>query len=216
VAPDSYGILFCLVLLALVGGAALLEAGLSAGALALTGIMVIYAFWTSGVWRNRIILLTVVVLCIWVAGAVASLDDSRTTLWGGVFVAVLTGASMVAIVRRMSRELVIDAGVVLGALCLYLLIGYFFAGIFGIVAGSSDQPFFAQSGVGDGDAFDRIYYSYVTLTTTGYGDLSASGDLGRMLSATEALLGELYLVSLVALVVGNLGRVRKRARGEDE
>jgi hypothetical protein len=37
-----------------------------------------------------------------------------------------------------------------------------------------------------------------------------------MLSATEALLGELYLVSLVALVVGNLGRVRKRARGEDE
>jgi Ion channel len=42
----------------------------------------------------------------------------------------------------------------------------------------------------------------------GYGDLTAAGDLGRMLAVTEALLGQLYLVTVVAVVIGNIGRER--------
>jgi hypothetical protein len=55
-----------------------------------------------------------------------------------------------------------------------------------------------------------VYFSYVTMSTVGYGDLTARGDLGRMLAVTEALLGQLYLVTIVALLVGNLGRVRRQ------
>jgi hypothetical protein len=43
----------------------------------------------------------------------------------------------------------------------------------------------------------------------GYGDLTPAGDLGRMLAATEALLGQIYLVTVVALLVANIGRGRR-------
>ena len=69
-------------------------------------------------------------------------------------------------------------------------------------------PFFAQPGAGR--AVDYVYFSYVTMSTVGYGDLTARGDLARMLAVTEALIGQLYLVTIVALLVGNLGRVRQR------
>jgi hypothetical protein len=46
----------------------------------------------------------------------------------------------------------------------------------------------------------------VTLTTTGYGDLTASTDGGRMCAILEALFGQLYLVSIVAVLVANMGR----------
>ncbi len=58
---------------------------------------------------------------------------------------------------------------------------------------------------------DFVYYSFVTLTTVGYGDLTASTGIGRMLSVTEALVGQLYLVTVVAILVSNLGRNRKPA-----
>jgi hypothetical protein len=54
-----------------------------------------------------------------------------------------------------------------------------------------------------------VYFSFVTLTTTGYGDLTARYDAGRMTAILEALFGQLYLVSIVALLVANMGRARR-------
>jgi voltage-gated potassium channel Kch len=54
-----------------------------------------------------------------------------------------------------------------------------------------------------------VYFSFVTLTTVGYGDLTAAFDAGRIASIFEALFGQLYLVSVVALLVANLGRERR-------
>lgn len=95
---------------------------------------------------------------------------------------------------------------ILGALSIYLLIGTFFAALFRAVAAFSNEPFFVTKAA---RTVDYLYFSFVTLTTTGYGDLTARTDLGRMLAVTEALLGQLYLVSVVALVVGNIGRERR-------
>ena len=72
-------------------------------------------------------------------------------------------------------------------------------------------PFFA--GGEPAVSTSLLYYSYSTLTTVGFGDLTASSDLGRMLSVLEALVGQLYLVTIVALVIGNLGRQRIRRGG---
>ncbi len=55
---------------------------------------------------------------------------------------------------------------------------------------------------------DFIYYSYTTLSTVGYGDLTATSALGRILSTTEALIGQLYLVTVVAILVGKMQAVR--------
>jgi hypothetical protein len=56
---------------------------------------------------------------------------------------------------------------------------------------------------------DFPYYSFVTLTTVGYGDIIASVPFGRMLSVCEALIGQLYLVTVLAVLVANIGRSRR-------
>ena len=52
------------------------------------------------------------------------------------------------------------------------------------------------------------YFSFTTLATIGYGDLTAATNLGHTLSVSEGLLGQVYLVTVVSLIVGNLGRRR--------
>jgi hypothetical protein len=53
-----------------------------------------------------------------------------------------------------------------------------------------------------------LYYSFITLTTVGYGDLAANSDLGHTLSMFEALIGQNFLVTVVSVLVSNLGRPR--------
>ncbi len=88
-----------------------------------------------------------------------------------------------------------------GVLCLYLLIGLVFSASFGLIQAISNENFFTE---GPGQTADYLYYSFATLTTTGYGDLVAATRLGRSLAITEALTGQIYLVTVVALIVANV------------
>ena len=122
---------------------------------------------------------------------------------------VLVLAAMVAIVARLARRRAgVDGTTVFGAVCLYLLLGTLFTFAFGAVAGSG--AFFA------GDEPTTLatlqYFSFVTLTTVGYGDLAPLTRVGRSLAVVEALIGQVYLVTVVALLVGRLGT---GPRGDD-
>ena len=61
-----------------------------------------------------------------------------------------------------------------------------------------------------------MYFSYTTLTTTGFGDFTAGTGLGRSVTIAEALIGQLYLVVVVALIVGNIGQERRRPPDKDQ
>lgn len=127
---------------------------------------------------------------------------------GAKFSVALVGALLAflgpfAIVYRITRRPRIDVRTVAGALCIYLLAGLFFAYIYALVD-FANGPFFAQTAHPDG--VDFVYFSFVTLTTVGYGDLTARRDVGRMLAVSEALIGQLYLVAVIALLIANLGR----------
>jgi Ion channel len=89
-----------------------------------------------------------------------------------------------------------------GVLCIYLLIGSIFAFGFGVVDGLSGSPFFAQHVAAS--THNLLYFSFTTITTTGYGDLTAGTDLGQSLAIAEALTGQIYLVTVVAAIVGGL------------
>ena len=52
----------------------------------------------------------------------------------------------------------------------------------------------------------------MTLTTVGYGDLTAASHLGRSLAIAEALIGQIYLVTVVAGIVGGLGSSRRASK----
>jgi hypothetical protein len=113
----------------------------------------------------------------------------------------------VAILRRIGKEFEkegVDLEVVLGALCAYLYIGAYFAFLYDVMARLSESSFFAQPGA-DGK-LNYLYFSFVTLTTVGYGDVTPALGPGRMIAVTEAVIGQLYLVSVVAIVVSAYGK----------
>lgn len=123
----------------------------------------------------------------------------------------LSGALAGAMVATLARGVVghiRTAGVTVqavgGGLAIYLLVGLLFSDAYGAIAAVGDGPFFAQGT--DGTSGERIYYSFTSLTTTGFGDLTPGGDVGRSLSVLEMLTGQIYLVVVVALLVGNLRR----------
>ena len=60
---------------------------------------------------------------------------------------------------------------------------------------------------------DRVYFSFATLTATGYGDFTTATSLGHAFAVVETLVGRLYLVAVVAILLGNLGGRSWRARG---
>jgi Ion channel len=98
---------------------------------------------------------------------------------------------------------------VFGVLCLYILLGMLFAGVYGSID-RLGHAFFAN-GV-HATTSRCLYFSFTTLTTVGYGDLTAAGNLGHTLAVSEALVGQIYLVTIVSLIVGNLGQRRLRDR----
>lgn len=92
----------------------------------------------------------------------------------------------------------------MGVLSLYMLMGMFFAFVYGALDRLGGDPFFAEGT--PATVANCLYYSFTTLTTVGYGDLVARSDVGHTLSIFEALTGQIYLVTVVSLIVGNLGR----------
>jgi ion channel len=93
---------------------------------------------------------------------------------------------------------------VAGAICVYMLFGLLFMFLYGVLTALGHGPFFAQGT--DGTRPLRLYFSFVTLATLGYGDYTPAGNLGHALAVLEALIGQLYLVTVVAVVVTRLGR----------
>jgi Ion channel len=106
------------------------------------------------------------------------------------------------------KERGISMHTMFGVLCVYLLIGSLFAFVYGIVSSIGSEPFFAQHGDVD-TSQNFLYFSFVTMTTVGYGDLTAATSLGRSLAIAEALIGQIYLVTVVATIVGGLGSRRQ-------
>ena len=97
----------------------------------------------------------------------------------------------------------VTANKIVGSLCIYLLIGviwgliYLFIAVIFPEAFHNDLPFDKYS-----DMWDYFYFSFVTLTTLGYGDITPTLPLVRSLAYLEAICGQFYLTILVASLVG--------------
>lgn len=117
---------------------------------------------------------------------------------------LLIVAAAAAILRHLVSKGKITLASVGGVLSVYLLIGLVFTYVYATVGAVSGEP--PLRGEGRIDLSAEVYFSFVTLATVGYGDLTPATQLVRGLAITQALIGQLYLVSLVALVISNLGR----------
>ena len=171
--------------------------------LLLQSITLVTALWTSGVARTDSTLSLSLV-------ALAGLAALGLLVFGGngfaSAVGLLSGVLTVATIGTVALG-VVDQGeanvrAVTGAVCVYVLIGLLFVFLYGVLAKLGSGDFFAQGT--DGTRSLRLYFSFVTLATLGYGDYTPAGSLGRTLAVVEALIGQLYLVTVIAVLVSRM------------
>ena len=217
---DSYGLLFLLllgimVLLAIAGdsdwgSAVLLIAMSTATWLALRASHVQRTVLRLAV--ATIPIVTVIALLLLVAGS-----ERTTDILSGALLLLLVIAAPLAIVKNLANRADVTANTFFAAVSVYLLVAMFFATLYSLIALITREPFFVQTD--DPSAVEYLYFSFTTITTVGYGDYTAALSLGKMMAMIEAVLGQLYLITVVALVVQNLGQARQerlREREEEE
>jgi len=161
------------------------------------------AVWTSGVVRadsRGLIVLLVASSALAFAVLVSENDDLVGA--AGLLSGVLVIATIAAIAIGVVDQKDVNAQSVTGAICIYILLGLLFLFLYGAIAVLGSGDFFTQGT--DGTRSLRLYFSFVTLATLGYGDYTPAGELGHTLAVLEALIGQLYLVTVLALLVSRL------------
>ena len=170
------------------------------------GGVLLLALHTSHV-RGRVVRVAGVVVAVSILfnGVLALVGDEpfRGARYLGLGLIVL---APVVILVRIFRHPVINIETVLGAIDAYLLIAITFAAIYRVLDALGTAYFFAQGPAENNLRF--LYFSFVVITTLGFGDLTPGTDIGRELVTIEALLGQLFLVTIVAVLVANLGQAR--------
>jgi voltage-gated potassium channel len=131
-----------------------------------------------------------------------------------LLVALVPPAIITGLIKLFRQEGSVTVETMFGGLCLYLLIGLFFGTAYAALEEIGGTAFFAQLAPQHATTDDFLYFSFSTLTTVGYGDLTAGANLGRSLAITEALMGQIYLVTVVAVIISNMRPARARQRAE--
>ena len=127
-------------------------------------------------------------------------------------VGLLVTATLPITLQRILRQRQITYETILGALCTYVLLGLLFAFAY-LAVNDIAGPFFVQPGPHTQSEY--LYFSFVTLTTLGFGDLSPGVGLPQGLTVLEALAGQIFLVTMVARLVTLWGRQAEQSQSGD-
>jgi hypothetical protein len=213
---DDFGVVLILILLTIIVFAAAEGPRGQLFSIALSGGTLLFVLHTAGAHRRTFRVSAAIVIGSIVAASVAVLlGDTVSSATAGLVGLLLAVVAPIVILRRIVIAPTITVRLILGALSIYLLLGLAYAYLFPVIALLSGEPFFVQTA--QAGTQDYLYFSYTTLATIGFGDYTAATSLGRMISVSEGLVGQLYLVSAVALLVGNIGgSIRGRAAGAAE
>ena len=120
--------------------------------------------------------------------------------------AIYLGVAVLLILRDILFCQPITADTIRGGICVYFLIGFVWALLYGIVASfdpqAFSQPLIRGTSYSDESYSKVIYFSFVTLTTLGYGDIIPVSPLATMLTNLEAIIGQMYPAILISILVG--------------
>jgi Ion channel len=199
--PDSYGLVLLLILITY---------ALSATATATWAESLVLFVQLATIWvtlqaaqaRRRLREVTTAFLVISAAVAILDLFLPRGPAGDGGM-AVISGllyvAAPVIIVRHLVWRRTVDTQTVLGAIAAYLMVGMAFAFAYRALGALQAGPFFGSQG--EGSFSQDLFFSFTTLTTTGYGNLVPATNPGQTFAVGEMLIGQLFLVTAVAKVV---------------
>ena len=160
--------------------------------------------WTSSrLAQRRIVLAILVVVGVFGSIAVVTLPMGQPTgaLGASAQAAVLLGA-IASIVDRIARHEDVSLQTLLGAIAAYLLVGQAFAWAYLTLPGYFDDQVISPAVAGE----VPMYYSYVVLTTLGFGDVTPTGGVAERVTVLEALTGQLFVGVLIARLVSSWSR----------
>jgi hypothetical protein len=148
------------------------------------------------------VLAALATVVIWVVKG--EIPEGPAAVTNGLLVAFAPAVIAVGLVRRLRRDRTVTPQTLSGVLAIYLLLGMLFSFLYGMIGAFGPGDLFA--GRATETVSDELYFSFVTLSTVGYGDFTPAGDVARTVAITEMLTGQIYLVTIVSLIVANLGR----------
>lgn len=189
-----------------VGGAALrvLDDALIAAALALSLHVARVAARTAVV---HLVLAGAAVTIAVIEAVVVSESLSRVSSAISGYLVIATAVFVFAVVLRQQ---VVSPDTLFGALAVYLSVGVVFGMTFTAIARANPSAFEPAQFVVDGES-SLYFFSFVTLTTLGYGDIAPASDAVRILATIEAIIGVMLLAAVVGWVVGLLVAARTGA-----
>ncbi len=124
------------------------------------------------------------------------------------------GISVIAYCHQLLTDDDVDADTILGACCGYLLLGLFFATLYAVIYYFDPKAFSLPEDSSDSIFYHLSYFSFVTLTTLGYGDILPATPTTQMLAAYEAVVGQIFVTVVVAAIVGAHVSNRDRYKGD--
>ncbi|MCL6417315.1 potassium channel family protein [Aestuariirhabdus sp. Z084] len=104
-----------------------------------------------------------------------------------------------AVIRIIFSSTEITRDTLMGSVCIYLLLGFVWAFVFGALETIAPQSF---KGLDAAEIGSMVYFSFVTLSTLGYGDITPITRPAELLAVLEAIIGQFYLAILVARLMG--------------
>jgi hypothetical protein len=199
---DAYGLVLLLILTTFVVMMTLPPEG-SGGrvaAIAAASLTAVISFTSSDVRPARVRLALVVASLAVILAVIAESAPQRDLLAiAFVIEAILLSIAAITILRRVIGAVDVDFRTILGAISVFTLLGLLFAFLYLACGRWGSGDFFG--GVHHSPVSDYLFFSYTTLTTTGYGNLVPAGEVGQSFAVFEMLVGQIFLVTLVAGLV---------------
>jgi len=215
---DAFGLVLILVLVTYVLTSLLANRGWDAVILTIATSATSVVALASAHAGARVVRVALVLSAITVILAVisAASNDHVWLEFASLIQITLLAVAMAAVLTRIVTSTEIGSRTILGALSVYTVLGILFTFLYGAIDRMQSGPFF--EGVANPNGSDFLFFSYTTLTTTGYGDLVPGAQPGRMIAGLEMMIGQIFLVTLVAGLVSlwrpGEGLKRRRERRE--
>jgi len=204
VSADSYGLVLALIVVTYVVSVSVTEEQAASIVLIVQLATVWLTLRTSRAGRvTRLIAGIVLVLAAGVA--VGSLFAHQPGDQLGVIFAVcclLYLIAPLAIMRHLILRREIDTEALLGAVAAYLLIGMFYGFAYQAAGQLGSVPFFGSAG--SGSLSQDLFFSFVTVTTVGYGNLVPAANPGQTFAVAEAVTGQLFLIVAVGKIISSM------------
>lgn len=212
---DAFGVVLLLVIATYVLASLTSYRGWSAAALSLLTCSSAVMALASSQARTLIVRSAVAVAigCVALASLSALAGVDALLAIASLAQTLLLTVATLAVLRAVVGESEVGFRTILGAISVYMIFGLLFTSLYVALDRLQASPFFDSSG-GGSHTGDYIFFSFTTLTTTGYGNLVPADQPGKMFAGLEMLIGQIFLVTLIAGLV-SLWRPGRRRPGPD-